>query len=44
MKDHLQIEELRKDFTAIDKDGTRMISVDELKQALEQSEISNPNA
>ena len=37
MTDQPQIEELRKDFAIIDKDWTRMISADELKQALEQS-------
>ena len=34
MADQQQIEELRKDFAAIDKDGTHMISAEELKQAL----------
>ena len=44
MADQWQIEELRKDFAAIDKDGTRMNSADGLKQALEQIEMNIYNA
>lgn len=34
MADQNSIEELRKDFQEIDKDGTGLINADELKQAI----------
>jgi calcium-dependent protein kinase len=39
MADQRQIEELRKDFVAIDKDGTGLINANELKEAIKQSNI-----
>lgn len=43
MADQNQIEELRKDFAAIDKDGTHMINADELKEAIKKSNMNIPD-
>ena len=40
MADQKSIEELRQEFTKIDKDGTGLINADELKLAIKQSNIS----
>ena len=43
MADAEQIEDLRKDFAAIDKDGTHLINADELKQAIKNSNLNIPD-
>lgn len=43
MADQNQIEELRKEFTAIDKDGTGLINANELKEAIKSSDIAIPD-
>ena len=43
MADQNSIEELRKDFQEIDKDGTGLINADELKLAIKQSNIAIPD-
>jgi calcium-dependent protein kinase len=43
MADQNQIEDLKKEFTAIDKDGTGLINADELKIAIKASNIDIPD-
>lgn len=44
MANKSQIENLKKDFEAIDKDGTHMITPEELKQAIKKSQIGIQDA
>ena len=43
MADQNQIEELRKEFVQIDKDGTGLINASELKEAIKASDINIPD-
>ena len=43
MADQQQIEELRKEFVQIDKDGTGLINASELKDAIKASDINIPD-
>jgi Ca2+-binding EF-hand superfamily protein len=43
MADQNQVDELRAEFQKLDKDGTGLINVEELKQAISTSNINIPD-
>ena len=44
MTDSNSIEDLRSEFVKLDKDGTGLINAEELKQAIQASDIAIPDA